>query len=590
MRRLLIFPILCWSILASAFDWKGPIAVSHQGEPLEVRLEVTNLGSVTPTQLFPLLASESAFTARGIDRPEYLSGLTYAVDSSNDRVELVIRTATAWTQPELTTLVEVFTPNGPALIPVSVGVGPKPVAKPKLAQESPKKIPVIKPKPPEVKVAVKAPESQVVQPKATQPKTLSVRNGSTLWRLAKRVQPKDLTIEQVMMALYDENPSAFEYNNVNALEKGKILNVPSVARMGQESALAAKQRFDAHMKAPKKDFPRTTRVESVAVEATPEKLSAQAKINSIETGPKVINETVVNASEAPAPAPAPAPEPEPEPEPAPAPAPAAEPEKPAPVVTKKDVAAEPQVVTVISPEVTELLEKITNLENKLDAVDAKVEAIANESQSNKSSSLPLPEPQVEVSQSESRDGWMPTRAEIEAFLGTEVGKGVLILVALSVLVLLGLRFFGGKTSVSDEPASVEAPRMPEPVEATVEQPQESPTPSYADNNSEALETAIERLKSKIEDPEKLKEAEELYSAGDDALIDAFSADALNQNPEWGEDPDDEADVASHQLELAQNYLDMGMTQTAIELLERVSVSPDQASAEKARALLDVHRS
>ena len=45
-----------------------------------------------------------------------------------------------------------------------------------------------------------------------------------------------------------------------------------------------------------------------------------------------------------------------------------------------------------------------------------------------------------------------------------------------------------------------------------------------------------------------------------------------------------------QLELAQNYLDMGMTQTAIELLERVSVSPDQASAEKARALLDVHRS
>ena len=35
MTRLCILPILFWSMLASAFDWKGPIAVSHQGEPLK---------------------------------------------------------------------------------------------------------------------------------------------------------------------------------------------------------------------------------------------------------------------------------------------------------------------------------------------------------------------------------------------------------------------------------------------------------------------------------------------------------------------------------------------------------------------------
>ena len=53
--------------------------------------------------------------------------------------------------------------------------------------------------------------------------------------LAKRIQPADLTIEQVMMALYDENPDAFEYNNVNALEEGKTLTVPDMIRMGRES-------------------------------------------------------------------------------------------------------------------------------------------------------------------------------------------------------------------------------------------------------------------------------------------------------------------------------------------------------------------
>jgi FimV C-terminal domain len=108
------------------------------------------------------------------------------------------------------------------------------------------------------------------------------------------------------------------------------------------------------------------------------------------------------------------------------------------------------------------------------------------------------------------------------------------------------------------------------------------------DRSDALDSAIERLKQKIEDPTRASEAESLYASGadDDALIDAFSADALNENPEWGEDPDDEADIATHQLELAQSYLDMGMKQTAIELLERVAVSPDKPSAMRARTLLD----
>ena len=112
-----------------------------------------------------------------------------------------------------------------------------------------------------------------------------------------------------------------------------------------------------------------------------------------------------------------------------------------------------------------------------------------------------------------------------------------------------------------------------------------PEPSHRQND-DALRPEIATVKSKLEGRTRLYEAEALYQEGDDALIDAFSADALNENPEWGQDPDDEADVATHQLELARNYLDMGMTQTAIELLQRVAVSPHQASAQAAKALLD----
>ncbi len=610
MKLVIALPLVIWSAVAQAFDWSTPVAVTHQGEPLEVRLEVTNLAPVTATQLFPLLASETAFTERGIDRPEYLSGLTYAVDATRGRVALVIRTATAWTQPDLTTLVEVFTPAGPVLIPVSVQVAQKPTASSVVAteepiRESPVEAPVVSPAVEGIKPSVEtegnASNQNVADVTKPRQQTLLVQNGSTLWRLAKRVQPPNLTIEQVMMALYDENPSAFEYNNVNALEKGKTLVIPTQARMEQESALNAKQRFDAHMKAPKQDFPRTTPSMPPVVTATtvPAVTSAEPEVvveepaeAKSEPAPTLIQDPIVS-SDTPS---------------------EVRPMKQEPVDSIATLTS--QVVTVIAPEVTELLEKITYLESKLDAMDAKVEAIRSEAKESRQVSQPLAQRQKEQPSTEFDieewlptweqidaffatelgkgviEEWLPTREQIDAFFATELGKGVLIFVAVVILMWLGLRVYSRQ-----EPMQTASNREPSASPLAQVAPTESlsmaaeiQAPATSDVGSEALESAIERLKSKIEDPAKVQEAEELYSAGDDSLIDAFSADALNQNPEWGEDPDDEADVAAHQLELAQNYLDMGMTQTAIELLQRVSVSPDQASAEKARALLDVHQS
>ena len=587
MKLVIALPLVIWSVVAQAFDWSTPVAVTHQGEPLEVRLEVTKLAPVSATQLFPLLASETAFTERGIDRPEYLSGLTYAVDTTGGRIALVIRTATAWTQPDLTTLVEVFTPAGPVLIPVSVQVAQKPTASSVVATEEPKRESpaealVVSPAVEGTKPSVETEENarnqngaDVVKPRQ---QTLLVQNGSTLWRLAKRVQPPNLTIEQVMMALYDENPGAFEYNNVNALEKGKTLVIPSQARMEQESALNAKQRFDAHMKAPKQDFPRTTPSMPPVITATPEPVVTPAE-------PEVVVEEPAEAKS--------------EPAPTVIQDPSVSSDTPTDTQSMKQEPVDsiatlaPQVVTVITPEVTELLEKITSLESKLDAMDAKVEAIRSEAKESRQVNQPLPQRQMEQPSTEfDLEEWLPTREQIDAFFATELGKGVLIFVAVVILMWLGLRVYGRQEPM--QTASHRAPSAPPLAEAapteSLSAASEIQAPETSDVGSEALESAIERLKSKIEDPAKFQEAEELYSAGDDSLIDAFSADALNQNPEWGEDPDDEADVAAHQLELAENYLDMGMIQTAIELLQRVSVSPDQASAEKARALLDVHQS
>jgi len=662
MRRLVLIPLTLWSLMANGFDWSPPIAVSHRGEPLEVRLEINNLASVKPAQLFPLLASELAFTEQGIDRPEYLSGLTYAIDSNGDQVDLVIRTATAWNKSDLTTLIEVFTPNGPVSIPVSVQIAKRPVLTPQIDSKLVSQKPDVK---------ITANEGSTVSAASTKGKnkTLIVRNGSTLWRLANRVKPDALTIEQVMMALYDENPDTFEYNNVNALEKGKTLFVPSIERLARESAIDAAKRFDAHMKAPKKNFPRTPRTATKLID---QKL--KPRLTSKQNTPDLIP-SVSNAQET---------------------------EEPTISVTTQatelldqpqtqqnnasDLAPNPAVNDVVSLEVTELLKKINSLESKLDAMDVKFEEIATEARDKQPVELRIPESKVppinsefnekimaleskldamdakvEVIASEAKEnseiafsapgtmqantdpeydltGWLALRAKIEAYLqallGTDFdvdewvplwdrvetfsrsdfGKGALIFGGLVVVILMSLRIFKDKHSsaTSDGPTSdPPSPQIPESnftatlesvsnpggTDAREEEALESAIGRLKAEIEEPIkqkeiavsETAIERLKSRIENSERKQKAEELYSGTDDSLIDAFSADTLNQNPEWGEDPDDEADVASHQLELAQNYLDMGMTQTAIELLERVLVSPDHASAEKARSLIDAHQ-
>lgn len=653
MRRLVVLGLMFYSTMVSGLSWETPVGMTHQGEPLEVRIEMMDLEPISPSQLFPLLASESAFTERGIERPERLLGLTYAIDRSDDRVDLVIRSATAWTQPELTTLVEVFSPDGSILIPVSLEIIEKPGQSSitqidqNLVGEAPLRETL-------TMTEIKQSSQSLVQKKTI----LVTLDGSTLWRLASRVQTGATSIEQVVMALYDENPDAFEYNNINALAKGKTLRVPNSKRMLRESPVESKKRFDAHMKTPKADFSRKLKGEGPLSEQNNQEIKSDNYQSIDDRNDQILRESMPRGKS----------------------------EAKAKVLISEGMETpvmQSEVIVTVLPEENILFDKIIALEVKIDQIGAKIEAVANakidkmgakiEASTNAKItefisaaevpamkvdpiSIILPEVtallgkidtlekklyqvgekvknMTEVSSEikpESDDSksfgnlieseinididikkWMPSVEEAETifltaliqteewltaqtdvveFFGTERGKIILLLIIILISVLLLLRLYGRQSQ-----AVSQSTHQPSSVDSSAKGSQSminelsSPLNPENQNADEALESAVERLKAKIEDPAKQQEAEELYSGGDDSLIEAFSADALNENPGWGEDPDDEADVAAHQLELAQNYLAMGMTQTAMDLLERVSVSPDRSSAAKASALLDVHR-
>lgn len=55
-----------------------------------------------------------------------------------------------------------------------------------------------------------------------------VESGDTLWRIANNNKVGDLSAQQMMMAIYNKNPSAFIDNNINKLIKGSRLAMPSL--------------------------------------------------------------------------------------------------------------------------------------------------------------------------------------------------------------------------------------------------------------------------------------------------------------------------------------------------------------------------
>ena len=74
-----------------------------------------------------------------------------------------------------------------------------------------------------------------------------VRRGDTLSRIAQQYRPEDVSLEQMLVALFNANASAFDGNNMNRLRTGAIMTIPAtdVARSTQPAEAARVVRVQA---------------------------------------------------------------------------------------------------------------------------------------------------------------------------------------------------------------------------------------------------------------------------------------------------------------------------------------------------------
>jgi pilus assembly protein FimV len=219
------------------------------------------------------LASPETFARYGLDRPPFLTSLEFriGVNPAGGRA-VFVTSRQAIAEPFVELLIEASSRSGrflrqytlfldpPTLLPPNAvpapiepaqtrqpapGAGeiqrPAPVREPELERAPPPSESRTPVREPEAVVAPPAPSATTTStaPPAPLPGTYGeVQRGETLWGIATTLRPSGVTMNQMMVAIYEANPQAFNAN-MNILRRGAILRIPELNEIQALDARAA---------------------------------------------------------------------------------------------------------------------------------------------------------------------------------------------------------------------------------------------------------------------------------------------------------------------------------------------------------------
>lgn len=198
---------------------------SALGEPLNASIEVL---SMTPAELASLqvkVDSEAAYAEQGLTRLAVHDEIKLRIskDAGNNVLKLTSNSAIA--DPVLDLLVVVEWSNGRIsrqytllLDPPSYNREASQIQAPATNQFNNTSI----------KKAGANPANKTQPATATSPvQEHLTKRGDTLYKIARRMQPSDVSLDKVLVAIFEANPDAFDGKNMNRLKVGKILQAPS---------------------------------------------------------------------------------------------------------------------------------------------------------------------------------------------------------------------------------------------------------------------------------------------------------------------------------------------------------------------------
>ena len=215
---------------------------SSLGQPLSAEIELVSLQPGEFEALAARVASPEAYTDARIEFSPLLRQLRFTAERRADgKPILKVTSSGPINEPFLDVLVEVNWPSGRLLREYPMLLDPPGFSEGRVAAPVAAVV-VTKPTTSNVAPAIvtqslSTPAARIVRkdaPKDAPRDTYGpVKSGDTLNQIASSVKPDTVSLEQMLVAMYRENKSAFIGNNMNQLKTGQILRVPSAADVGK---------------------------------------------------------------------------------------------------------------------------------------------------------------------------------------------------------------------------------------------------------------------------------------------------------------------------------------------------------------------
>ncbi len=248
--------LLVFSTAVSAAGLGRLTVLSNLGEPLRAEIELVAPEKGEQESLAAKLGSPDAYAQANLPFPTPSLGLQVLVQRRASGEMYVSATSSKpVTEPFLDLLLEVTWNGGRILRAYAALLDPPSFASPENPTAAVAPAPEVRPAP----QAAPAPKGETIaepapaptapaEPAATTPAKSDsakpatygpVKSGETLVRIARKVKPEDLSLEQVMVLLFRANPDAFDGKNMNRLRRGRVLQVPDASQAGELSPAAA---------------------------------------------------------------------------------------------------------------------------------------------------------------------------------------------------------------------------------------------------------------------------------------------------------------------------------------------------------------
>ena len=239
-------PFIAWGLLAGALALPGPVMAlglgkltvqSSLGQPLSARIELTSASKEELDSLSAKVADPALYRQNNLAYQGVLARSRVTLErGANGQAHLVVTTQGAIGEPYLDLMVELNWASGRLVREYTFLLDPPGVAAPPVEPVAPLRAGAA-PTPRPASAGAGPTVAPVAPAAATRASSegegYAVKRGDTLSKIASEHKPQNVTLEQMLVAIFKTNQGAFEGSNINRLRAGSIITIP-----GAEEATA----------------------------------------------------------------------------------------------------------------------------------------------------------------------------------------------------------------------------------------------------------------------------------------------------------------------------------------------------------------